>query len=128
MTRHSSTRRAFTIIEVMIVLVIIGVIGGIVGLNLIGAQSQAKVSATKSTMQQVRTALGMYRSTNNTYPPTNNWQQAIRNTLNAAPNDAWGNPLVYYQTEDGKAFMLYSNGEDGIPDTEDDILIEPDHE
>lgn len=128
MSRHRTHRPGFTIIEVMIVLVIIGVIGGIVGLNLIGAQSQAKVSATKATMKQVVQALKMYYSTNNNYPPSATWQQEIRNTLNAPADDAWGNPLAYYQTDDGKGFMLYSNGEDGMPETEDDIMVGPDHE
>lgn len=128
-TRRSLARsRGFTIIEVMVVLVILGLIGGIVGINLIGAQSTARVKTTRQSMATVKQALTMYYTSNSTYPPTATWLQNIRNTLNAPADDAWGNPFVYYQTEDGKSFKLYSNGEDGIAETEDDILVEPDHE
>jgi general secretion pathway protein G len=123
-----SARRAFTIIEVMIVLVILGLIGGIVTLNLVGAADDAKIETTKQSMQQVAGGLTMYRTRNNDYPATDTWKSDLRNTFSGDLEDAWGNELVYFQTEDGKAFQLWSNGPDGVPETEDDILVEPDHE
>ncbi|MEM1424848.1 MAG: type II secretion system protein GspG [Planctomycetota bacterium] len=126
--RTPHTRRArtgFTIIEVMVVLVILGLIGGIVTLNLVGAAGQAKVSTTKQSMQQVVSALNMYHTQHSSYPATANWEQAIQNTLQKAPEDGWGNKFEYFQTESGQAFQLFSAGEDGVSETDDDISIGP---
>ena len=121
-------RSGFTIIEVMVVLVILGLIGGIVTLNLVGAAGQAKVDTTKQSMQTVVQALNMYHTQHSTYPPADGWEQAIANTLQKAPEDGWGNTFVYFQTNNGQAFQLFSNGEDGMPETGDDIFVGPDGE
>ncbi len=127
-TTTRSARRGFTIIEVMIVLVIIGVIGGIVGLNLIGASQEARVDATKQSMGTVRSALKLYFTQNGKYPESSSWLTDIQNSLNAPAEDAWGNPLVYQQMDNGAGFVLYSDGADGVAETDDDIEIGPDHE
>ena len=127
-TTTRNARRGFTIIEVMIVLVIIGVIGGIVGLNLIGAAQQSRVQATEQTMQTVRGALKLYYTQNGKYPESSSWLSDIQNSLNAPAEDAWGNPLVYQQMNDGAGFVIYSDGADGVAETDDDIELGPDHE
>lgn len=129
-TTHTAraARRGFTIIEVMIVLVIIGVIGGIVGLNLIGAAQQSRIQATEQSMETVRAALKIYHTQNGNYPETGTWLADIQNTLNAPAEDAWGNQLAYRQTNSGGGFALYSDGPDGIADTDDDLELGPDHE
>ena len=129
--KHSARRRpatGFTIIEVMVVLVILGLIGGIVTLNLVGAAGQAKVDTTKQSMQQIVSALNMYHTRNSAYPQSQGWEAAIANTLQKAPEDGWGAKFEYFQMEDGASFQLISNGEDGQPETPDDIFIGPDGE
>ncbi len=127
-TRRTKTGRGFTIIEVMVVLVILGLIGGIVTLSLVGATTQAKVDTTKQSMQQIQSAFKMHYTRNNNYPASADWQQAIQNTLSKAPEDAWGNQFLYYQLDDGKNFQLWSAGPDEIQETDDDIMIGPDGE
>lgn len=121
-------RRAFTIIEVMIVLVILGVIGGIVAINLVGAAKQARIDATELSMKTVVGGLKAYRARETNYPATETWKDDLRNLIASNDlTDAWGNEFIYYRVGEG-GFELWSNGPDQLPDTEDDIPMGPDHE
>jgi general secretion pathway protein G len=126
--RHvSRVRGAFTVIEVMIVLVIIGIIGGIVTFNLVGAADQARVDSTRQSMETIAGAIKMYHTRHAEFPPDLSY---VRNTLNTGggiPDDAWNQPFDYYLTSDG-GFALISNGPDKVAETGDDIFWNPDFE
>lgn len=61
--------RAFTLIELLIVVAIIGILAAIAVPNFLNAQIRAKVAATEANLRAVVTAMEMYRTDNNSYPP-----------------------------------------------------------
>jgi general secretion pathway protein G len=128
--RTRSHRRAFTIVEVMIVLVIIGLIGAIVGINLVGAAQKARIQTTTTTLKNIQSALTIYHGSNGSYPQSaGSLMQLVQsNTLQlaATPVDAWNREILFYS--DGVNYRLSSVGPDGIEDTEDDIVVVPEHQ
>mgnify|MGYP002620402206 CR=1 FL=1 len=128
--RGGHIRAGFTIIEVMIVLVIIGIIGAIVTMNLVGQTDRARISATKTTMGTLQNALTQLRAERGSYPPaTGNFPQEILTIVNDT-KDAWGNDIMYFAPDPypdyyGGPFVLISAGPDGEFDTPDDIVVRP---
>lgn len=133
MTRSSTiiaraAARGFTVLELMIVLVIIGILAGIVGLNLIGAAEKAKISATQTSMKTIQAALKMYRVENNAYPPTNSGLAVLvgrYGQLTSIPKDSWGHEFEYWSPTQLAEYELYSAGPDGQFQTPDDIRMVP---
>jgi general secretion pathway protein G len=128
----SSAQRGFTLIEIMVVVVIIGVLGAIVVPQFMSRPDQAKVTAATIDIQAIATALEMYRLDNAHYPSTQqglealvkrpSGQPAVRNWnpqgyLKSMPVDPWNTPYQYrypgLQSVDGM-YDLYSLGADGI--------------
>jgi len=130
-TMHTThrRRRAFTIVEVMIVLVIIGLIGAIVGINLVGAAQEARIRTTKSTLQNIQSALKLYHGSNGSYPvSTGDLSTLIQQNilqLSSDPVDAWNRPIMLYC--DGVNYTLQSYGPDGV-ESDDDLVLTPDHQ
>ncbi|MDZ4326797.1 MAG: type II secretion system major pseudopilin GspG [Pseudomonas sp.] len=132
--RSNSRRgqRGFTLIEIMVVVVIIGVLGAIVVPQFMSRPDQAKVTAAKIDIQAIATALEMYRLDNFHYPSTQqglgalskrpsglpaarNWNP--QGYLKNLPVDPWGTPYQFLnpgvQSIDG-SYDLYSLGSDGV--------------
>jgi general secretion pathway protein G len=127
----SSTQRGFTLIEIMVVVVIIGVLGAIVVPQFMSRPDQAKVTAAKIDIQAIATALEMYRLDNFAYPSTQQGLEALtkrpsglpaarnwnpQGYLKNMPVDPWGTPYQYLnpgvQSVDG-GYDLLSLGADG---------------
>ena len=134
--RLKTYRRAFTLIEVLLVLAILGVIAGMVVPRLIGRQRFANEDATRLTIKGVEQALKLYALDHFGELPTTQAgletlvskpaQDAERwrgPYLESMPRDAWGRPLVY--SLPGKrnpgGYDIVSSGQDGLPGTQDDI-------
>ena len=130
--RHRTSQRGFTLIEIMVVVVIIGVLGAIVVPQFMSRPDQAKVTAAKIDIQAIATALEMYRLDNFHYPSTQqglealskrpsgvpaarNWN--VQGYLKSLPVDPWGAPYQFLnpgvQSVDG-SYDLYSLGSDGV--------------
>jgi general secretion pathway protein G len=128
----SSAQRGFTLIEIMVVVVIIGVLGAIVVPQFMSRPDQAKVTAAKIDIQAIATALEMYRLDNTHYPSTQQGLEALvkrpsglpaarnwnpQGYLKSMPVDPWNTPYQYrypgVQSVDG-TYDLYSLGADGI--------------
>jgi general secretion pathway protein G len=127
------SRAGFTLLELLLVLAILVVIGGIVTVNLGTASADAKVNATKTQLEMLKNNIQYYQIRLNGLPDTlealrdgpsdaaqkAKWTGAI---IDEIPTDAWENPLEY--TVNGNAYEIRSAGIDGQPNTEDDITVE----
>lgn len=125
-------QRGFTLIEIMVVVVIIGILGAIVVPQFMSRPDQAKVTATKTDIQAISTALEMYRLDNHNYPSIQQGLEALskrpsglpaakswnpKGYLKSIPVDPWGTPYQYLnpglRSHDG-SYDLYSFGSDGV--------------
>ena len=130
MTTHCSSRRSrgFTLIEIMVVLVIIGVLGALIVPNLIERIDDSKVTAARTDINQLMQALKLYKIDNQRYPtseqgleslvrkPTSgpippNWKTYIEKL----PNDPWNRPYQYLNPGVKGEIDVFSYGADGQP-------------
>lgn len=130
---------AFTLIEIMLVVIIIGVLAALVVPNLAGRGEQAKVGAARADIDaNISTALDLYEIDSGKYPTTELGLQALLvrpNTQESAkwhgpylkkktlPKDPWGREYVYVfpGTHNTDSFDLSSLGPDGV-ESADDIV------
>lgn len=136
--RKSFVRRAFSLVEIMIVLAIIMLITGIVAFALISRQDEARVNRAQIDIDRLKGGLLDFQRRYGRFPTEDEglavlWSSSTVDpeiedrwspTFDTAmPNDPWGNPWEY--NPDGLRregyYDLSSNGKDGEPDTEDDI-------
>lgn len=118
-------QRGFTLIEIMVVVVIIGLLAAIVAPNLIGNIDKAAVTRAKGDIRSIETALNLYRLDNFRYPTTDEGLQALvtnpgeataRNWkpyLNSVPSDPWSNTYQYLYPGQQREFDVFSYGADG---------------
>ncbi len=133
-TKRCSRRRGFTLLELLLVLSILVVIGGIAVVNFGGAQNEANINATKTQLSAVKNAVEMYKIRLNGLPetldalrdgPSDAAKKAKWNDnpiMTEIPTDAWTNPLVF--SINGNKYEIRSGGPDGQVNTEDDIVQE----
>jgi general secretion pathway protein G len=117
--------RGFTLIEVMVVVVILGILGALIVPNIIGRPDEAKVIAAQTDIHQIAVALNMYRLDNGVYPSTDQGLQALVEEptgfpepkhwstdgyLSKIPLDPWDEPYLYIN--EGRNIEVYSYGAD----------------
>ncbi|AOA57188.1 type II secretion system major pseudopilin GspG [Acinetobacter larvae] len=120
----------FTLIEVMVVIVILGILAVLVVPNVLGRADKAKVDSTKLALSNVAGALDQYKVDNGHYPtPAEGGLEAlvkqpesVKNWVPGGylkggyPKDSWENNLQYNQPgSEGRSYDLYSFGADGKP-------------
>jgi general secretion pathway protein G len=124
--------RAFTLLELMFVIIIIGVLGAIISFSMLGAVDKAKMQTTKTNMSVVKKALNTYRATYNAYPDTSVGLGVLiaDKILEKMPVDGWEKPIEYYSPTQAypSGFELISPGPDMVANTADDIRVTPDSE
>lgn len=118
--------RGFTLIEILVVVVIIGILAALVVPNFMGRPDQAKVTAARNDINSLANALSMYRLDNATYPSTDQGLNALAERPSGFPEprnypaepyikklnvDPWGSEYIYLSS--GTSFELYSLGADG---------------
>jgi general secretion pathway protein G len=121
--------RGFTLIEIMVVVVILGILAAIVAPNVIGRIDDAQVTRVQGDLRGVENALNMYRLDNFRYPTTEQGLEALVNKpadptltnwksggyLPRLPKDPWGNPYVYLNPGNHGEIDIYTLGADGRP-------------
>lgn len=116
-------RVGFTLMELMIVIVIIGIIVAIVAPRMVGALDESNVAAAKAQIRNFKTALLSYRIKFNKYPSTAEGLNALINNAkepfldsSVIPKDPWGNEYVYRcPGSSGREYDIVSYGRDGQP-------------
>lgn len=141
-TSASSTRTAkglrkngFTLVELMVVIVIIGLLATVVVINVLPSQDRAMVEKAKADISTLSQALEMYRLDNLTYPSTAEGLQALvappaalsqparyrsGGYIKKLPADPWGRAYQYANPGRKGAFDIYSLGADGAPGGENE--------
>ena len=114
-TRARRRSAGFTLIEVLVVVVILGILAAIIVPNLMEKPGQARVTKAKADIRAVESALNMYRLDRHVYPTTDEGLDSLVPTyLPRAPMDPWDRPYQYLTPgTQGGAFDLYTLGRDG---------------
>ncbi|MEB7885650.1 type II secretion system major pseudopilin GspG [Serratia fonticola] len=129
-------QRGFTLLEIMVVIVILGILASLVVPNLMGNKEKADHQKVVSDIVALESALDMYKLDNSRYPTTEQGLQALvtrpsaqpepRNYpqggyIRRLPQDPWGADYQLLSPGQHGQLDVFSYGPDGIPDTEDDI-------
>jgi len=125
----------FTLVELMVVIVIIGLLATIVAINVIPATDTARVEKAKADISTIEQALEQYRLDNLTYPSASDGLQALISApaglaqpqryrrggyIKKLPEDPWGRAYVYTVPGRRGAFDISSLGADGQPGGDQD--------
>ena len=116
-----ASRRAFSLLEISLVIAIIGVLMAVAAVNVLSGADKAKRRATVQSMNTIDGALKGYRLDENTYPPTLSVLVDTGYLDAPVPRDGWKQDFYYAVLDQGRAYSLRSLGADGLPSTEDDI-------
>lgn len=128
MRRVLRDQRGFTLVELIVVIIVLGLLVGLVGPRLWGRVGQSKTAVTRAQIELFGAALDQYRLDIGTYPtaseglealvrnPGNNQKWAGPYLKKAIPKDPWNNPYKYRccPGQNGE-YDLWSEGADGAP-------------
>lgn len=114
---------AFTLIEVLLVVVIIGILAAVVLPRMTGRGKEAQIAAAKASIENISLALDMYEVDNGAYPPSLQSLITKGSELNwkgpylkkgELPLDPWGKEFIYSAKDNGYEIKSYGpNGADG---------------
>ena len=128
--RGGRLQRGFTLVEIMVVVVIIGILGALVVPKLMGKPGEARITAAKVDISGLMQALKIYKLDNQRYPTTEQGLQALVEKpsggpaangwksggyVERLPKDPWGNPYQYLSPGVKGEVDLFSYGADGQP-------------
>jgi general secretion pathway protein G len=122
--------KGFTLIEVMVVILIIGVLAALIVPKVMSRPDEARITATKVDIAQITQALNLYKLDNGRYPTTeqglaalvkkpavapipSNWK--AEGYLDRIPKDPWGTPYQYLQPGVHGVIDVFSFGADKAP-------------
>jgi general secretion pathway protein G len=125
----SRRSRGFTLIEILVVVVILGILAAIVVPRVMERPGEARVTRARQDIQGVVTALSLYKLDNFAYPSTEQGLDALINKPSGQPDapnwkgpylervakDPWGHPYQFLQPGQHGSIDVYSYGADGKP-------------
>lgn len=131
--KRQKKEEGFTLVEVMVTLVIIGLLTTFVVINVLPAQDKALVQKAKGDIRILEQAMEMYRLDMFDYPEQSAGLEALKDLPSGAdearyrrggyikllPNDPWGRPYVYTYPGENGVFDIVSYGSDGEPGGEE---------
>ncbi|GMT43475.1 MAG TPA: type II secretion system protein GspG [Deltaproteobacteria bacterium] len=124
-------KEGFTLLELMIVVIILGILATFLVPKIIHKPDEARVVKAKSDIKAIELSLKMYKLDNGNYPTTeqglkaliekpeeppvpNNWKEGGYLDTNSVPPDPWGNAYIYRSPGDnGRDYEIISLGADG---------------
>lgn len=124
----------FSLIEIMVVVIIIGLLASIVAPAVLDRADEARLQKVQADFKAIQTALKLYRIDNYVYPsseqglealvqrPTiapepRNWKQS--GYLDELPQDPWGSPYQYLSPGETREYDIYTLGADGVSGGQD---------
>ena len=123
----STKQQGFTLLELLVVIVIIGLLAGYVAPKYFSQVGKSEIQVARAQIESLEKALDQYRLDTRHYPTAEQGLEALvskpSNEANwsgpylkkAVPNDPWGHPYVYRVPGSKGEFDLYSLGRDGKP-------------
>ena len=124
-------RRGFTLIELLVVIIVLGLLAGLVGPQILGRLSEAKSATARTQIDLLGVALDSYRLDNGSYPTGEQGLAALRDRparepaptnwrgpylRKSVPLDPWGRPYIYtIAAAQATGFELRTLGKDGKP-------------
>jgi len=121
--RKTKTKKAFTLLELMVVILILGLLASFVLPKLTGKSEEAKVKVVCIQMKSISQALKMYKVDNSSYPTTSQGLKELskKNYFEDGklPKDSWNQEYIYTSDEDG--FEIISFGANKKEGGSDDI-------
>ncbi len=134
---HINFRKSFTLIELLVVIMIISLLAGIVGNNVMNAIVKANKAAAEAQIKEFSSSLDQFKLDNGKYPGTDMGLKALTTKpaggevsydgwtkyMDSIPKDPWEKDYNYLQpgTNNQEKYDIWSNGPDRQSGTEDDI-------
>ena len=136
-SRLITDNRGFSLIELMVVVIILGILALYIGPKLMGRTEQARETQTRVQIEALETALKLYKLDNGVYPSTEQgllaliekpetgiipkkWRKGGYLEKGKVPQDPWGNDFVYVSPGVNGDYDIVSYGADGQPGGEDE--------
>ena len=119
--------RGFTLIEVMVVVVILGILAAIIVPRIMDRPDTARITKAKQDIRVLESALNLYRLDNHVYPKTDDGLEGLMQKPSGAaqwkeggyidrlPKDPWGNPYQYLNPGVHGTLDIFTLGRDGQP-------------